>query len=132
MSGADSTNTQVPNDINDWQDIDDKSTGIKKKLLKEGRRRSPENATEVVVNCILFESWIYWTYVARLQDNTVVEEEKNLHTVLGKEEVISGLEMAICGMKLGETSLFRIPAAFAFGEEGKPPMYVHIHSSCNN
>ncbi|MBW2452393.1 MAG: peptidylprolyl isomerase [Deltaproteobacteria bacterium] len=57
-------------------------------------------------------------YIGRLSDGTVFDqspEERPLHFILGKGEVIAGFDEAVIGMYQGETKTVTIPFQKAYG-----------------
>ncbi|XP_041021479.1 70 kDa peptidyl-prolyl isomerase-like isoform X2 [Juglans microcarpa x Juglans regia] len=97
------------------------SSGIKKKLLKQGQGwETPELGDEVIVH-----------YVGTLLDGTTFESTRQRDeptTIkLGQGQVVSGLDHGIITMKKGETALFTLPPELAYGDAGNdiiPPFSV--------
>lgn len=61
-------------------------------------------------------------YTGKLADGTVFDaspEDRPLHFILGKHEVIAGFEAAVAGMYLGEKKSVIIPAEQAYGTHQK-------------
>ncbi len=59
-------------------------------------------------------------YKGTLADGTLFDEspeERPLKFIIGKEEVIPGFEEAVEGMFQGETRIFTVPCAKAYGEK---------------
>jgi peptidylprolyl isomerase len=57
-------------------------------------------------------------YIGRLKDGTIFDqtpEDRPLHFILGKEEVIEGFDNAVDGMYQGESKTVTIPFAQAYG-----------------
>ncbi|XP_068320266.1 peptidyl-prolyl cis-trans isomerase FKBP62-like [Pyrus communis] len=89
--------------------------GLKKKLLKEGEGwDTPNNGDEVEVH-----------YTGTLLDGTQFDSSRDSGTpfkfTLGQGQVIKGWDEGIRTMKKGESALFTIPPALAYGESGSPP-----------
>lgn len=58
-------------------------------------------------------------YTGRLEDGTVFEtsdEDKPLEFVVGSDQIITGISMAVLGMKVGETKTVNISPEDGFGE----------------
>ena len=70
------------------------------------------------------EQTLLMRYSGKFEDGTVfetnIEEGQPLRVVLGRDAVISGWELGLLGMKVGEERRLIIPPALAYGEEGIP------------
>ncbi|XP_058833029.1 peptidyl-prolyl cis-trans isomerase FKBP8 [Topomyia yanbarensis] len=78
-----------------------------KKVLKEGQGERPESRDIAIIN-----------YTGRLEDGTLVEEEKNCVVQIDDVEVVQGLDMAIKLMNVGEHAEVIVNARFAYGAQG--------------
>lgn len=78
-----------------------------KKVLKEGRDERPEGRDIAVIN-----------YTGRLEDGTVVEEERDFVVQIDDVEVVQGLDMALKLMNVGEQAEVIVDSRFAYGEQG--------------
>jgi len=70
-------------------------------------------------------------YTGRLLDGTVFDqspEERPLHFILGRQEVIAGFDDAVTGMYQGETKTVTIPCEQAYGQS-KPELLEQIDRS---
>lgn len=57
-------------------------------------------------------------YTGKLEDGTIVEEEKNFVIQVGDLEVVQGLDMAIPLMCVGEHATISVDSRFAYGTIG--------------
>ena len=67
-------------------------------------------------------------YTGRLTDGTVFDrspEDRPLHFIIGKQEVIAGFEEAVEGMHQGETKTVTIPCEKAYGSS-KPELLEQV------
>jgi len=58
-------------------------------------------------------------YTGRLDDGTVFDasgEDRPLHFILGKNEVITGFDAAVAGMYQGESKTFTVPPEQGYGD----------------
>lgn len=78
-----------------------------KKVLKEGTAERPEGRDVAVIN-----------YTGRLEDGTVVEEERDYVVQIDDVEVVQGLDMALKLMNVGEQAEVIVSSRFAYGEHG--------------
>lgn len=78
-----------------------------KKVLKEGQGERPESKDIAVIN-----------YTGRLDDGTIVEEERDCVVQIDDVEVVQGLDMALKLMNVGEQAEVIVAARFAYGELG--------------
>lgn len=78
-----------------------------KKVLKEGQGERPESRDIAVIN-----------YTGRLDDGTVVEEERDFVVQIDDVEVVQGLDMALKLMNVGEQAEVIVSSRFAYGEQG--------------
>lgn len=78
-----------------------------KKVLKEGQGERPEGRDIAVIN-----------YTGRLDDGTIVEEERNAVVQIDDVEVVQGLDMALKLMNVGEQAEVIVSSRFAYGEQG--------------
>ncbi|XP_055623603.1 peptidyl-prolyl cis-trans isomerase FKBP8 isoform X2 [Toxorhynchites rutilus septentrionalis] len=78
-----------------------------KKVLREGPGSRPESRYIAVVN-----------YTGRLDDGTVVEEERNLVVQIDDVEVVQGLDMALKLMNVGEQAEVIVNSRFGYGTLG--------------
>lgn len=78
-----------------------------KKVLKEGQGERPEGRDIAVIN-----------YTGRLDDGTVVEEERDYVVQIDDVEVVQGLDMALKLMNVGEQAEVIVGSRFAYGEQG--------------
>jgi peptidylprolyl isomerase len=70
-------------------------------------------------------------YTGRLLDGAVFDqspEERPLHFILGRQEVIAGFDDAVTGMYQGETKTVTIPCEQAYGQS-KPELFEKIDRS---
>jgi peptidylprolyl isomerase len=70
-------------------------------------------------------------YVGRLLDGTVFDqspEDRPLHFILGRQEVIAGFDDAVVGMYQGETKTVSISCEQAYGQS-KPELLERIDRS---
>lgn len=70
-------------------------------------------------------------YVGRLLDGTVFDqspEDRPLHFILGRQEVIAGFDDAVVGMYQGETKTVTVPCEQAYGQS-KPELLEKIDRS---
>jgi peptidylprolyl isomerase len=70
-------------------------------------------------------------YVGRLLDGTVFDqspEDRPLHFILGRQEVIAGFDDAVVGMYQGETKTVTVPCEQAYGQS-KPELLERIDRS---
>ena len=70
-------------------------------------------------------------YTGTLQDGTVFDkspEDRPLHFILGRQEVIAGFDDAVAGMYQGETKTVVIPCEKAYGRS-KPELLETIDRS---
>jgi FKBP-type peptidyl-prolyl cis-trans isomerase len=88
-----------------------KDRGLYKKILKEGSGRSPVDGMKITAK-----------YQGILEDGRVFDETDNLQFILGEEELITGLEIAIKTMKKGEKSIIVMRYDYAYGDEGSDPI----------
>lgn len=78
-----------------------------KKVIKEGQNHRPEGRDIAVIN-----------YTGRLDDGTIVEEERNFVVQIDDVEVVQGLDMALKLMNIGEQAEVIVSSRFAYGEQG--------------
>lgn len=78
-----------------------------KKVLKEGQGERPESKDIAVIN-----------YTGRLDDGTIVEEERDCVVQIDDVEVVQGLDMALKLMNVGEQAEVIVSSRFAYGEQG--------------
>lgn len=78
-----------------------------KKVLKEGQGERPESRDIAIIN-----------YTGRLDDGTVVEEERDYVVQIDDVEVVQGLDMALKLMNVGEQAEVIVGSRFAYGEQG--------------
>lgn len=78
-----------------------------KKVLQEGTGDRPESRDIAVIN-----------FIGRLEDGTVVEEEKDMVVQIDDVEVVQGLDMTLKLMNVGERAEVIVDARFAYGEQG--------------
>lgn len=78
-----------------------------KKVLQEGTGDRPESRDIAVIN-----------FTGRLEDGTVVEEEKDMVVQIDDVEVVQGLDMTLKLMNVGERAEVIVDARFAYGEQG--------------
>lgn len=78
-----------------------------KKVLKEGQGDRPESRDIAIVN-----------YTGRLDDGTIVEEERECVVQIDDVEVVQGLDMALKLMNVGEQAEVIVGSRFAYGEQG--------------
>ena len=111
----------------DERDITDSNDGgILKKTLKEGEGwEKPKEDWKVKVN-----------WIARLLDSstnvasaTPFEEKNNFEFVVGAEETILGIDIAVQKMKKGEKSLLNIKPQYAYGAQGNEALHVPANAS---
>jgi peptidylprolyl isomerase len=70
-------------------------------------------------------------YIGRLNDNTIFDqspEDRPLHFIIGRQEVIAGFEDAVEGMYQGESKTVTIPCEKAYGIS-KPELLEQIDRS---
>ncbi|CAA9998207.1 unnamed protein product [Nesidiocoris tenuis] len=89
--------------------------GILKKITAEGSGTTkPGNGCKVTVH-----------YTGTLLDGTVFDSSRDRDTPfefpLGKGKVISGWDIGVATMKLGERAVFTIREDYAYGKAGSPP-----------
>ena len=64
-------------------------------------------------------------YTGTLADGTVFDSSREKNTpyvrTIGAKQVIEGWDEGVPGMKVGERRKLIVPAALAYGAEGKPP-----------
>lgn len=78
-----------------------------KKVLKEGQGERPESKDIAVIN-----------YTGRLDDGTIVEEERDCVVQIDDVEVVQGLDMALKLLNVGEQAEVIVSSRFAYGEQG--------------
>lgn len=78
-----------------------------KKVIKEGQDERPEGKDIAVIN-----------YTGRLDDGTIVEEDRDFVVQIDDVEVVQGLDMALKLMNIGEQAEVIVSSRFAYGEEG--------------
>lgn len=78
-----------------------------KKVLKEGQGERPESKDIAVIN-----------YTGRLDNGTIVEEERDCVVQIDDVEVVQGLDMALKLMNVGEQAEVIVSSRFAYGEQG--------------
>ncbi|XP_055613536.1 peptidyl-prolyl cis-trans isomerase FKBP8 isoform X2 [Uranotaenia lowii] len=78
-----------------------------KKVIREGTGERPEGRDIAIIN-----------YTGRLEDGTIVEEERNAMVQIDDVEVVQGLDMALKLMNVGEQAEVTVDARFAYGELG--------------
>lgn len=88
--------------------------GMKKLRLSEGTGPKPEAGQEVVTH-----------YYGLGADGRYVDDSfsrgEQFSSPLGKGRVITGWELGVAGMHVGERAVFFIPAEMAYGKGGSPP-----------
>uniref|UniRef100_U5EVG1 peptidylprolyl isomerase n=1 Tax=Corethrella appendiculata TaxID=1370023 RepID=U5EVG1_9DIPT len=112
--------TKIKNDTEEEQhqeQVEKQDTGIMdilgngqlvKKIIQKGTTdERPERNDIVKIN-----------YTGRLEDGTIVEEEKDFIVQVGDVEVVQGLDMAIPLMNIGEIAEVIVNSRFAYGEQG--------------
>ncbi|MBE0576325.1 MAG: peptidylprolyl isomerase [Desulfuromonadales bacterium] len=70
-------------------------------------------------------------YIGRLNDNTIFDqspEDRPLHFIIGRQEVIAGFEDAVEGMYQGESKTVTIPCEKAYGIS-KPELLEQVDRS---
>lgn len=90
----------------DYMDILGNGT-LLKKVIKEGQDERPEGRDIAVIN-----------YTGRLEDGTIVEEERDFVVQIDDVEVVQGLDMALKLMNIGEQAEVIVGSRFAYGEHG--------------
>lgn len=90
----------------DYMDILGNGT-LLKKILKEGEGDRPEGRAIVVIN-----------YTGRLEDGSIVEQERDHVVQIDDVEVVQGLDMALKLMNVGEQAEVVVSSRFAYGEQG--------------
>jgi len=99
-----------------WTDEKDvseaKDGGIMKKVLEEKDKTGWETPRE--------ESQVTVKLTGRLLDGTEFEPQHEHTFVVGEEQAIEGLDVAVATMKKGERSLVTIQPKYAYGEKGDP------------
>lgn len=78
-----------------------------KKVIREGQDERPEGRDIAVIN-----------YTGRLDDGTIVEEERDFVVQIDDVEVVQGLDMALKLMNVGEQAEVIVSSRFAYGEQG--------------
>ena len=95
-----------------WVDSVDitKDGGVVKKVLRESEDYvKPKDDSVVTLN-----------YKLKLEDGTLIEEQKDFKFVVGAEEVIEGLEQGVKDMKKSEKALLTIKPNYAYQDKGLP------------
>lgn len=92
-----------------------KDGGVLKKIIKEGRGPLIENGFDVKLN-----------YQGKLSDGRVFDSsltrKKPFSFVVGEQKVISGWEIGIKSMKMGEKAKFLISSKYGYKKKGIPPI----------
>lgn len=78
-----------------------------KKVLREGSEERPEGRDIAHIN-----------FTGRLEDGTIVEEERDYVVQIDDVEVVQGLDMTLKLMNVGEKAEVIVDARFAYGEHG--------------
>lgn len=99
-----STSKEQPKE--EYMDILGNGT-LLKKVLQEGQGDRPEGRDIAVIN-----------FTGRLEDGTVVEEERDFVVQIDDVEVVQGLDMTLKLMNVGERAEVIVEARFAYGEQG--------------
>uniref|UniRef100_A0A1Q3F7K8 peptidylprolyl isomerase n=1 Tax=Culex tarsalis TaxID=7177 RepID=A0A1Q3F7K8_CULTA len=99
-----STSKEEPKE--EYMDILGNGT-LLKKVLQEGTDERPEGRDIAVIN-----------FTGRLEDGTIVEEEKGMVVQIDDVEVVQGLDMTLKLMNVGERAEVIVDARFAYGEQG--------------
>lgn len=81
---------------------------LTKKVLTKGQADVRPNRSDLVV----------LNLTGRLEDGTIIEQEKNFTVQVGDVEVVQGLDMAIPLMDVGETAEVNVDSRFAYGTIG--------------
>ncbi|XP_018576191.1 peptidyl-prolyl cis-trans isomerase FKBP8 isoform X2 [Anoplophora glabripennis] len=95
---------------NEWLDLLG-SGAVMKKIITEGK---PDTRPQRSEKCII-------NYCCLLEDGTVVDSTDNFKLNLGESDVISGLDVALGLMNVGEKCKLKIEPRLAFGSKGLPP-----------
>ncbi|XP_077153586.1 peptidyl-prolyl cis-trans isomerase FKBP11 [Ranitomeya variabilis] len=103
-------------------------------IRADAEEEDTENGTEMVIetlvkpeSCVDTVEWgdtIQLHYTGRLDDGRVIDSSLSrdpLLVVLGKKQVIPGLEKSLLGMCVGEKRKVVIPPHLAYGKRGFPP-----------
>lgn len=92
-----------------------KDGGVLKSIIKEGRGPLIENGFDVKLN-----------YQGKLSDGRVFDSsltrKKPFSFVVGEQKVISGWEVGIKSMKMGEKAKFLISSKYGYKKKGIPPI----------
>lgn len=92
-----------------------KDGGVLKKIIKAGRGPLIENGFDVKLN-----------YQGKLSDGRVFDSsltrKKPFSFVVGEQKVISGWEIGIKSMKMGEKAKFLISSKYGYKKKGIPPI----------
>ncbi len=70
-------------------------------------------------------------YTGRLDDGTIFDqspEDRPLHFIIGRQEVIAGFDNAVEGMYQGESKTVTVPCEQAYGKS-KPELFEQIERS---
>ena len=70
-------------------------------------------------------------YTGRLDDGTIFDqspEDRPLHFIIGRQEVIAGFDEAVAGMYQGESKTVTIPCEQAYGKS-RPELFEQIERS---
>lgn len=97
-----------------------------KQIIVEGEGEGAVLGNVVTVNYVgaLPDGTVFDTSVAEVAQEAGLYNEQQTYQpfvfTLGSDEVISGWNVAVTGMKKGEVSQVAIPASYAYGETGVP------------
>ncbi|KAJ8925653.1 hypothetical protein NQ315_009498, partial [Exocentrus adspersus] len=106
----DDTIKNVPEEKDEWTDLLG-SGAIMKKVIVEGKSNTrPQRQEKCVIN-----------YTCFLEDKTVVDSAENFELHLGESDVISGLDVSLGLMNVGEKCRLKIEPRLAFGKKGLSP-----------
>ncbi|XP_056638956.1 peptidyl-prolyl cis-trans isomerase FKBP8 [Diorhabda sublineata] len=87
------------------------SGAIMKKIVVEGEPNSrPRRNEKCVIN-----------YSCYLEDETLIQQERNFELNLGESDVIQGLDICLGLMNINETCKLKIEPRLAYGKKGLPP-----------